>query len=73
MFLYSEDDQSEDEEVFSLKDRNPNRDLPRKVEVINVLIQSEDTLQALALRYHCTVSSYILLNSFLFHHINYLM
>ncbi|XP_032454857.1 lysM and putative peptidoglycan-binding domain-containing protein 3 [Nasonia vitripennis] len=56
VFLYSEDDQSEDEEVFPMKDRNSKPALPRKVEVINVKIQSDDTLQALALRYHCTIS-----------------
>lgn len=54
--MYSEDDQSEDEEVFPMKDRNFKPALPRKVEVINIQIQSDDSLQALALRYHCTVS-----------------
>ncbi|XP_014205221.1 lysM and putative peptidoglycan-binding domain-containing protein 3 [Copidosoma floridanum] len=54
VFLYSEDDQSEDEEqLLSLKVRHPQL---RKVEVINVQIQSDDTLQALALRYRCSIS-----------------
>ncbi|KAJ8673727.1 hypothetical protein QAD02_004989 [Eretmocerus hayati] len=56
VFLYSEDDQSEDEEIFPLKTRNISRKLPRKVEVIKVEIQSEDTLQALALRYGCNIA-----------------
>lgn len=56
VFLYPDDDQSEDEEHFSLQPKNSST-LPRKIEVINVQVQSEDTLQALALRYHCKVST----------------
>lgn len=64
VFLYSEDDQSEDEEHFPLKARNSTEPVPRKIQVINVQIQSEDTLQALALRYHCSVSRFIVLQKF---------
>jgi hypothetical protein len=63
IFLYSEDDQSEDEEHFPLKKRNRKPALPRKIQVINVQIQSEDTLQALALRYQCSVSDCMLLKN----------
>ncbi|KAL7298288.1 hypothetical protein TKK_0008639 [Trichogramma kaykai] len=56
VYLHSEDDQSEgEEEIYPLKVRkNPSE--PRKVEVIIVQVQTDDTLQALALKYRCTVS-----------------
>ncbi|XP_011498634.1 PREDICTED: lysM and putative peptidoglycan-binding domain-containing protein 4 [Ceratosolen solmsi marchali] len=63
IFLYSEDDQSEDEDHFPLKQRSRKLALPRKIQVINVQIQSEDTLQALALRYQCTISDIKRINS----------
>lgn len=49
VFLYSDDENSEDEETIPLQ--QCNKSLPRKVEVINVPLKSEDTLQALALRF----------------------
>ncbi|XP_043792184.1 lysM and putative peptidoglycan-binding domain-containing protein 3 isoform X2 [Apis laboriosa] len=52
VFLYSDDENSGDEETISLQ--QCNKSLPRKVEVIYVPLKSEDTLQALALRYRCT-------------------
>ncbi|XP_051154068.1 lysM and putative peptidoglycan-binding domain-containing protein 3 isoform X2 [Leptopilina boulardi] len=55
VFLYSDDECSDDEENILLENRNHSH-APRKVEVIKVEIQSEDTLQALALRYGCTIS-----------------
>ncbi|OAD56093.1 LysM and putative peptidoglycan-binding domain-containing protein 4 [Eufriesea mexicana] len=56
VFLYSDDENSGDEETIPLQQRNKSTSIPRKVEVINVLLKSEDTLQALALRYRCTIS-----------------
>ncbi|KAF3430169.1 hypothetical protein E2986_05817 [Frieseomelitta varia] len=56
VFLYSDDENSGDEESISLQQRTKLTSLPRKVEVINVPLKSEDTLQALALRYRCTIS-----------------
>ncbi|XP_071868706.1 lysM and putative peptidoglycan-binding domain-containing protein 3 [Bombus fervidus] len=56
VFLYSDDENSGDEENIPLQQRNKPTSLPRKVEVINVPLKSEDTLQALALRYRCTIS-----------------
>ena len=56
VFLYSDDENSGDEESISLQQRTKLTSLPRKVEVINVLLKPEDTLQALALRYRCMVS-----------------
>lgn len=56
VFLYSDDEYSEDEENIPLQNRN-HAHAPRKVEVIKIEVQSEDTLQALALRYRCTVSN----------------
>ncbi|KOC64804.1 LysM and putative peptidoglycan-binding domain-containing protein 3 [Habropoda laboriosa] len=56
VFLYSDDENSGDEDNIPLQQRNRSTSLPRKVEVINVLLKSEDTLQALALRYRCTIS-----------------
>ncbi|XP_043467762.1 lysM and putative peptidoglycan-binding domain-containing protein 3 isoform X1 [Leptopilina heterotoma] len=55
VFLYSDDEYSEDEENIPLQNRN-HAHAPRKVEVIKIEVQSEDTLQALALRYGCTIS-----------------
>lgn len=57
VFLYSDDENSGDEENIPLQQRNKPTSLPRKVEVINVPLKSEDTLQALALRYRCTVKT----------------
>lgn len=56
VFLYSDDENSGEEENISLQQRTKLTSLPRKVEVINVLLKPEDTLQALALRYRCTVN-----------------
>ncbi|CAK9808461.1 LysM and putative peptidoglycan-binding domain-containing protein 3 [Anthophora plagiata] len=56
VFLYSDDENSGDEDTIPLQQRNKSTSLPRKVEVINVPLKSEDTLQALALRYRCTIS-----------------
>ncbi|CAL7949878.1 unnamed protein product [Xylocopa violacea] len=56
VFLYSDDENSGDEDAIPLQQRNKSVSLPRKVEVINVPLKSDDTLQALALRYRCTIS-----------------
>ncbi|KZC06292.1 PREDICTED: lysM and putative peptidoglycan-binding domain-containing protein 3 [Dufourea novaeangliae] len=56
VFLYSDDDNSEDDDNIPLQPRNKTESVPRKVEVINVPLKTEDTLQALALRYRCTIS-----------------
>ncbi|KAK2589230.1 hypothetical protein KPH14_002032 [Odynerus spinipes] len=56
VFLYSDDENSGDEENFTLQPRTSSASPPRKVEVINVLVKPEDTLQALALRYRCMIS-----------------
>ncbi|KAF7397427.1 hypothetical protein HZH68_008649 [Vespula germanica] len=56
VFLYSDDENSGDEENFPLQPRTSSTSSPRKVEVINVIVKPEDTLQALALRYRCTIS-----------------
>ncbi|KAI4487468.1 PREDICTED: lysM and putative peptidoglycan-binding domain-containing protein 4 [Polistes canadensis] len=56
VFLYSDDENSGDEENFPLQPRTSTTSSPRKVEVINVIVKPEDTLQALALRYRCTIS-----------------
>lgn len=56
VFLYSDDENSGDEENFALQSRTNSASSPRKVEVINVLVKPEDTLQALSLRYRCTIS-----------------
>lgn len=55
VFLYSDDENSGEEETISLQPRSRTTSLPRKVEVITVQLKPEDTLQALALRYRCTV------------------
>lgn len=56
VLLYSDDENSGDEESISLQPRSRTTSLPRKVEVISVQLKAEDTLQALALRYRCTIS-----------------
>ncbi|XP_076665841.1 lysM and putative peptidoglycan-binding domain-containing protein 3 isoform X2 [Andrena cerasifolii] len=56
VLLYSDDEHSGDESNIPLQARIKAASLPRKVEVINVPLKSEDTLQALALRYRCTIS-----------------
>lgn len=56
VFLYSDDEASEEEDNIPLQPRNKTSSLPRKVEVINVQLKPEDTLQAVALRYRCTIS-----------------
>ncbi|KAI4500275.1 hypothetical protein M0802_004692 [Mischocyttarus mexicanus] len=56
VFLYSDDENSGDEENFPLHPRSSTASSPRKVEVINVIVKPEDTLQALSLRYRCTIS-----------------
>lgn len=56
VFLYSDDENSGDEDSIPLQQRDKPVSSPRKVEVINVPLKSEDTLQALALRYRCTIS-----------------
>lgn len=61
MLLYSDDEYSEDEENIPLQNRN-HAHAPRKVEVIKVEVQPEDTLQALALKYGCTVSIIMFIN-----------
>ncbi|XP_058792312.1 lysM and putative peptidoglycan-binding domain-containing protein 3 [Phymastichus coffea] len=55
VFLYSDDEKSENDEYPMQKEISSER-TPRKIEVINIEVQSEDTLQALALRYQCTIS-----------------
>ncbi|XP_018339793.1 PREDICTED: lysM and putative peptidoglycan-binding domain-containing protein 3 [Trachymyrmex septentrionalis] len=55
VFLHSDDEGSTDEDNISLQTiKRPT--LCRKIQVINVQIKPEDTLQALALRYRCTIS-----------------
>ncbi|XP_034177136.1 lysM and putative peptidoglycan-binding domain-containing protein 3 isoform X2 [Osmia lignaria lignaria] len=56
VFLYSDDENSGEEETICLQPRNRTTSLPRKVEVITIQLKPEDTLQALALRYRCTIS-----------------
>lgn len=55
VLVYSEDENSGDEGNITLQPLIKTTSLPRKVEVINVPLNSQDTLQALALRYRCTV------------------
>ncbi|XP_071641451.1 uncharacterized protein [Temnothorax longispinosus] len=54
VFLHSDDESSTDEDNISLRAIKRPISL-RKIQVINVQIKPEDTLQALALRYRCTV------------------
>ncbi|XP_012531545.1 lysM and putative peptidoglycan-binding domain-containing protein 3 [Monomorium pharaonis] len=56
VFLHSDDESSTDEENISLQTIKRPTSLRRKIQVINVQIKPEDTLQALALRYRCTIS-----------------
>lgn len=56
VFLHSDDESSADEDNISLQTIKRPTLLRRKIQVINVQIKPEDTLQALALRYRCTVS-----------------
>ncbi|XP_017885391.1 lysM and putative peptidoglycan-binding domain-containing protein 3 isoform X2 [Ceratina calcarata] len=56
VFLYSDDENSGDEDSIPLQQRDKPASSPRKIEVINVPLKAEDTLQALALRYRCTIS-----------------
>ncbi|KAL0132212.1 hypothetical protein PUN28_000178 [Cardiocondyla obscurior] len=53
VFLHSDDESSTEEDISlqTIKRSTPSR----KIQVINVQIKPEDTLQALALRYRCTV------------------
>ncbi|XP_018306402.1 lysM and putative peptidoglycan-binding domain-containing protein 3 isoform X2 [Mycetomoellerius zeteki] len=53
VFLHSDDEGSTDN--ISLQTIKRPTSLYRKIQVINVQIKPEDTLQALALRYRCTV------------------
>ncbi|KAL0132210.1 hypothetical protein PUN28_000178 [Cardiocondyla obscurior] len=54
VFLHSDDESSTEEDISlqTIKRSTPSR----KIQVINVQIKPEDTLQALALRYRCTIS-----------------
>ncbi|XP_020297775.1 lysM and putative peptidoglycan-binding domain-containing protein 3 isoform X2 [Pseudomyrmex gracilis] len=55
IFLHSDDESSGDDDSISLQ--NIKRSTSgRRIEVINVQVSPEDTLQALALRYRCTIS-----------------
>lgn len=56
VLLYSDEENSGDEEGIPMQPCRRNASQPRKVEVINVQLKSDDTLQALALRYRCTIS-----------------
>ncbi|XP_070168319.1 lysM and putative peptidoglycan-binding domain-containing protein 3 [Polyergus mexicanus] len=56
VFLHSDDENSTDEENISLQVIKRSTAPCRKIEVINIQIKPEDTLQALALRYRCTIS-----------------
>lgn len=56
VFLHSDDESGTDEDNISLQTIKRPSSLRRKIQVINVQIKPEDTLQALALRYRCTVS-----------------
>ncbi|XP_011171212.1 lysM and putative peptidoglycan-binding domain-containing protein 3 isoform X3 [Solenopsis invicta] len=55
VFLHSDDESSADEDNISLQTIKRSPSSRRKIQVINVQIKPEDTLQALALRYRCTV------------------
>ncbi|XP_029169297.1 lysM and putative peptidoglycan-binding domain-containing protein 3 [Nylanderia fulva] len=56
VFLHSDDENSTDEENISLQIIKKSTSSRRKIQVINVQIKPDDTLQALALRYRCTIS-----------------
>lgn len=55
VFLYSDDENSDAEETITLYARSKSTSNPRKVEVISIQLKPDDTLQALALRFRCTV------------------
>ncbi|XP_011876188.1 PREDICTED: lysM and putative peptidoglycan-binding domain-containing protein 4 isoform X1 [Vollenhovia emeryi] len=55
VFLHSDEESSADEDGISLHAIKRPASL-RKIQVINVQVKAEDTLQALALRYRCTIS-----------------
>ncbi|XP_011686729.1 PREDICTED: lysM and putative peptidoglycan-binding domain-containing protein 3 isoform X2 [Wasmannia auropunctata] len=55
VILHSDDESGADEDNISLQTVKRPASLGRKIQVINVQIRPEDTLQALALRYRCTV------------------
>ncbi|XP_011646745.1 uncharacterized protein LOC105433251 isoform X2 [Pogonomyrmex barbatus] len=57
IFLHSDDESSTEEDGISLQTIKSVSLRYHKIEVINVQIKPEDTLQALALRYRCTISS----------------
>lgn len=64
IFLHSDDESSGDDDSISLQ--NIERSTSgRRIEVINVQVSPEDTLQALALRYRCTVSQYMRYNMYI--------
>lgn len=50
------DEEEYDENNILLLNISPSSSKLRKIEVINVEVKPDDTLQALALRYGCTVS-----------------
>ncbi|XP_011686728.1 PREDICTED: lysM and putative peptidoglycan-binding domain-containing protein 3 isoform X1 [Wasmannia auropunctata] len=56
VILHSDDESGADEDNISLQTVKRPASLGRKIQVINVQIRPEDTLQALALRYRCTIS-----------------
>ncbi|KAF7997497.1 hypothetical protein HCN44_006068 [Aphidius gifuensis] len=57
VFVYDDDDEdNSDEETIILQLRSQPKTQPRKIEVINVSLTSDDTLQSLSLRYRCTIS-----------------
>ncbi|KAL6265489.1 hypothetical protein P5V15_002285 [Pogonomyrmex californicus] len=56
IFLHSDDESSTEEDGISLQTIKSVSLRYHKIEVINVQIKPEDTLQALALRYRCTIS-----------------
>lgn len=56
VFVYDDDDDNHsDEETIILQPRSRPKIQPRKIEVINVSLTSDDTLQSLSLKYRCTV------------------
>ncbi|XP_015514060.1 lysM and putative peptidoglycan-binding domain-containing protein 3 isoform X1 [Neodiprion lecontei] len=56
VLLYSDGENSGDEETIALRTVSKQKSPPRKVEVMKIQLQPEDTLQALSLRYGCTIS-----------------
>ncbi|EZA61958.1 hypothetical protein DMN91_003739 [Ooceraea biroi] len=55
VFLHSDDESSTDEDNIPLQAIKRSTS-GRKIQVINIQVKPEDTLQALALRYRCTIS-----------------